>query len=174
MTLSIKVSHTKFPSLSLSPLVLDDASEMFVHLNDEETIKYLIGPPYPITIEQIRAYISSRPLVNGQASTFAIRDQNRMIGEVSLVPKTAAGTYELGYYLARPYWCNGIATAAVKTFLNEIHADKNTRIEAGYLADNIASEKILLKCGFTKIGYEQRAKNGLIYQGVKMVRTIVS
>ncbi|CAF1426600.1 unnamed protein product [Rotaria sordida] len=52
--------------LPLSPVTIDDASDMVVILNDEETVKYLIGPPYPISIEQIKDYISSRPSVNGK------------------------------------------------------------------------------------------------------------
>ncbi|UJR20262.1 hypothetical protein I4U23_023393 [Adineta vaga] len=178
MNSSFDLPHSKFPLLSLSPLIIEDAPEMLIHLNDEQTIKYLIGPPFPIEIEQVKGYISSRPFVNGQSLTYAIRDHNIMIGELSLVPQATVNTYELGYYLARPYWKNGIATAAVKIFLNEMIKQMKTKeeihIEAGYLADNVGSRKVLEKCGFIKIGYEEKMKNGQTFQGVKMIRIIAS
>ncbi|CAF0951660.1 unnamed protein product [Adineta steineri] len=176
MNFSVDLQHSKFPNLSISPMVTDDASEMFIHLNDEETVKYLIGPPFPITIDQIEDYISSRPSVNEYPTTFAIRDNKKMIGELCLIPRKIASTYELGYYLARPYWNNGITTAAVKTFLNimieRISTEHDIRIEAGYLADNLASENVLKKCGFTKTGCEVKMKNGQMFPAVKMARVI--
>ena len=177
MNVSFLISHPKYSSLSLSPLVIDDALEMLIHLNDEETVKYLIGPPFPLSIDQIKGYISSRPLFNEHSLTFAIRHNRKMIGEISLVPQKTPDTYELGYYLSRPYWNNGITTIAVKTYLNmmvkQISSGEDIRIEAGYLVDNFASERVLKKCGFMKVGNIEKMKNGQKLQGVEMVRIIV-
>ncbi|CAF0782274.1 unnamed protein product [Rotaria sordida] len=82
MNVSVPLPHSKYPALSLSPVTIDDASDMVVILNDEETVKYLIGPPYPISIEQIKDYISSRPSVNGLCLAWAIRYNGRLIGEI--------------------------------------------------------------------------------------------
>jgi ribosomal-protein-alanine N-acetyltransferase len=177
MNISFPLSHPKYSALSLSPVVMDDAAEMLIHLNDEEIVKYLIGPPFPMTIDQVKGYISSRPVVNHHSLTLAIRHNGKMIGEVGLVPQKTPQTYELGYYLSRPYWNNGITTTAVKTYLNvmvqQISTGEDIIIVAGYLIDNFASEKVLKKCGFMKMGLVEKVKHGQRVQGVEMVRIFV-
>ncbi|CAF3358446.1 unnamed protein product [Rotaria sp. Silwood2] len=176
MNVSVPLPHSKYQALSLSPVTIDDASEMVVLLNDEETVKYLIGPPYPISIEQIKDYISSRPSVNGHCLAWAIRHNGRLIGEIGLEFKQAPQTYELGYYLSRHYWNNGITSLATKTYLNmmmkRIIIGEDITIIAGYIIDNFASGKILKKCEFIEVGHEEKMKNGHKLQGVKMMRII--
>jgi ribosomal-protein-alanine N-acetyltransferase len=176
MNESFPLLHPKYLNLSLSPLVIDDASEIFTNLNDEETAKHLVGPPYPVSMTQVEDYISSRPSVNGYQLAFAIRHNGKLIGEVSIVPRKIPGTYELGYYICRSYWNNGITSAAVKLYLNivlkQINVGEDITIEAAYIKDNTGSEKVLRKCGFTEVGHEEKTKNGKILHGVKMRRII--
>ena len=93
---SVPLPHFKYSGLSLSPLTIDDAPEMVIILNDEETVKYLIGPPYPLSIEQVKDYISCRPFMNGHCLAWAIRHNDTLIGEVGLECKNPSQTYELG------------------------------------------------------------------------------
>lgn len=70
------------------------------------------------------------------------------IGYVQLV-KIEEG-YEIGYHIAKKYTGNGYATSGVKLFLNYLR--NNTDIKEVYgvaLSDNLASRRVLEKCGFT-------------------------
>ena len=71
------------------------------------------------------------------------------IGYVQLVPM--GGAFEVGYHIAKPYTCNGYATEAIKAFLEYIMPRKNINKVFGIcLCENIASVKVLEKCGFVK------------------------
>ncbi len=61
-------------------------------------------------------------------------------------------TREVTYWLGRPYWGRGIASAALRLFLRE----DSTRPLIGRAArDNLASIRVLEKCGFALLGYER-------------------
>lgn len=58
---------------------------------------------------------------------------------------------ELGYMIAPKYWGKGYVTEGVKTILNYAFNELNFHsIEAVIDSRHIASEKVLLKCGFAK------------------------
>ncbi len=73
------------------------------------------------------------------------------IGYVQAVP-VAEGAWEVGYHTAAPYTRRGYATEAVAAFLPVITARFGIReIQGVCLADNLASVKVLERCGFTKL-----------------------
>jgi len=56
---------------------------------------------------------------------------------------------EITYWIDRNFWGKGIATEAVKSFLNI----EDTRPIAGRVAfDNVASQRVLENCGFMRTG----------------------
>jgi len=55
---------------------------------------------------------------------------------------------EVGYWIAREYWGRGVATAALAAFLEE---ETRRPLTAGVAIHNIASRRVLEKCGFTVI-----------------------
>jgi RimJ/RimL family protein N-acetyltransferase len=64
-----------------------------------------------------------------------------------------SGEREVGYWIGREYWGKGVATRAVSTFLGHV---KTRPLYAHVAKDNIASIRVLEKCGF-KISGEDRA-----------------
>ena len=73
------------------------------------------------------------------------------IGYVQLVP-LANGTWEIGYHIAKRYTGRGYATEAVKAFLPVI--TKAAGIAEVYgicLKENLASRRVLEKCGFSPV-----------------------
>lgn len=55
------------------------------------------------------------------------------------------GEPEVGYWFGKSFWGNGIATLALKLLLDEV----DTRpLAARVVADNVASKRVLEKCGF--------------------------
>jgi len=96
-----------------------------------------------------QAYLSkfskllSDPTVNNQT----IMMDNKIIGSVAKF--VSEGNAEITYWLDRKYWGYGIASKALQKFLEL----ETTRPIFGRVAfDNLASQKVLEKCGFAKIG----------------------
>ncbi|HSL30463.1 MAG TPA: GNAT family N-acetyltransferase [Anaerolineales bacterium] len=62
------------------------------------------------------------------------------------------GEREVGYWLGKEYWGRGIATRALEQFLNEI---ETRPLYAHVAKQNIASRRVLEKCGFTVSGEDR-------------------
>jgi RimJ/RimL family protein N-acetyltransferase len=72
-------------------------------------------------------------------------------GEVAgnIVSFEQSGDTQVGYWLGQNYWGKGIATRALTVFLDQV----NVRPIYAYVAkQNIASRRVLEKCGFTICG----------------------
>ncbi len=70
------------------------------------------------------------------------------IGYVQAVP-LGDGVWEIGYHIGAKYTKHGYATEAVKAFMPVIMERIGIKKMAGIcLADNIASQKVMEKCGF--------------------------
>ncbi len=67
-----------------------------------------------------------------------------------------AGRPEVTYWLGKPYWGKGIATAALGAFLLQVTARP---MYARAAKDNLASLRVLEKCGFTIIGEDKGFAN---------------
>jgi ribosomal-protein-alanine N-acetyltransferase len=66
------------------------------------------------------------------------------------------GEAEITYWIDKKFWNKGIATKALKEFLE----NENTRPIFGRAAfDNFASQKVLEKCNFVKIGTDKGFAN---------------
>src|SRR5574342_624731 len=58
---------------------------------------------------------------------------------------------EVGYWLGRKFWGKGIATAALAEFLK---IEKTRPLMAHVVRHNVASQHVLVKCGFKVVGLE--------------------
>ena len=56
-----------------------------------------------------------------------------------------SGKWEVGYWIGKEYWGQGIATRALSAFLDLV---KTRPLQAGVAQHNIASIRVLEKCGF--------------------------
>ena len=77
----------------------------------------------------------------------------------NLVSFELSGEREVGYWLGREFWGRGIATRALSAFLAQV---KIRPLYAHVAKHNIASLRVLEKCGFTLQGEE---KNFAVIQG---------
>jgi RimJ/RimL family protein N-acetyltransferase len=59
---------------------------------------------------------------------------------------------EVTYWIGRSFWGKGIATAALKAFLT---VDPTRPLHARVASDNVASRRVLEKCGFQVIGHDR-------------------
>lgn len=66
------------------------------------------------------------------------------------------GEAEITYWIGKQYWGKGIATEALSQFLHHLKARP---LYARAATDNIASIRVLEKCGFTIYGYDKGFSN---------------
>jgi ribosomal-protein-alanine N-acetyltransferase len=95
-----------------------------------------------------------RPKPMGLFATI-FKKESRYIGRCGVYPHrdvenlVIPGEGTLGYYLARPYWGRGLATEAGRAFVQYGFGELGlTRLVAGTDAQNVASNRVLVKLGF--------------------------
>ena len=134
-----------------------DAPALAKILNDGEAHKFLSDLPLPYTAADAAWFINhclNAP--KDKTYQFAIVADGKLAGNISAergaknIQRLSA---ELGYYVARPLWGRGIATAAVKAIAKYIFENTDiVRLTAEVFAENAASARVLEKCGFRREG----------------------
>ncbi len=166
---------TERPDIRLRSIREYDLPEYVRQADDYEIWQFMRDEfPHPYTLEHAkRAYRSlweRRP-----DRYFAICSADRFVGHVhfdrndDILRKSAS----LGYWLGRPYWGNGIATAAIRALTN--HVFENTdivRLYARAFARNRGSIRVLEKSGYELDGYFECAieKEGSLHDQVQYSR----
>jgi RimJ/RimL family protein N-acetyltransferase len=104
-----------------------------------------------------------------------LRADETVIARVIIVDGEVAGTIaswgdpderEVTYWIGRSYWGRGIATGALNAFLT---VDRSRPLHARVAFDNVASHRVLEKCGFRVIATERgfaEARSGEIEEFV--------
>ena len=145
--------------LIIRRFVLSDANDVFECCNDYDVVKTTLGIPWPYTKEMAESWIDklAEREAEGSSYEFAIclkENPDKIIGCIALTdvhPK--AKRAEMGYWVARKYWKQGIATEAAKEMLRfgfdklGLHS-----IIARYFNINPASGRVMEKCGMTYVG----------------------
>lgn len=144
-----------------------DASALARHANNPNIAANLRDKfPNPYTLADAESFLS---FVTSKEphTTFAIATDTEAIGSIGLAVGEDVHrlTAELGYWIAEPYWGQGIATSAVIAItkygfqelgLNRIYAEPYSR--------SIASQRVLEKAGFVFEGILRASviKNGKV------------
>ena len=104
-----------------------------------------------------------------------LRADETVLARVIVVDDDVAGTIgswgdsgkrEVTYWIGRSYWGKGIATDALNAFLA---VDRSRPLHARVASDNVASVRVLEKCGFRVIATERsfaQARSGKIEEFV--------
>lgn len=66
------------------------------------------------------------------------------------------GQRQVGYWVGKEYWGRGVATAALSAFLR---SDRTRPLHARVAMQNVASIRVLEKCGFVIRGHDRPAAN---------------
>lgn len=125
-----------------------------VHINslDEDTRRFLPDEVFETVDEAketIQYLISVYASEDGPLVYPVLLKDGTNIGYVQLVPIKSG--FEVGYHIGKPYTCKGYASEALKAFLMD--SMKRKRIDRVYgicVYDNLASIRVLEKCGFQK------------------------
>jgi [ribosomal protein S5]-alanine N-acetyltransferase len=120
--------------------------------------------PSPYTTADAVEYIERNEAADPKTH-FAIALDNRIAGGVGYVLHDSERRIvaDFGYWLGEQYWGQGIATAACRA-VTDYAFDRHglRRIESAVYAPNVASRRVLEKCGYQREGLMRNAiiKNG--------------
>lgn len=144
-----------------------DAGDLAAALFNKNVLNNLRdGLPYPYTEQDAAEYIAAM-LSADEKDTFAyaVTVDDKAVGSIGAFRQENihCRTAELGYYLAEPYWGQGLMTDAIGQICAEIFATTDIlRIYAEPFSYNIGSCRALEKAGFQ---YEGTMKNNAVKSG---------
>jgi len=144
---------------------MDDLESLVKHANNSAIAKNLTDQfPHPYTHEHGRNFIGMATK-NSPVSIFAIDINGEAVGGIGIHRQMDihSRNAELGYWLAEPYWGNGIVTKAIVEMVGYgFRTFDIDRIFARPFGTNIASQKVLEKAGFMLEGKFEKTlfKNG--------------
>jgi len=143
--------------LILRPWREDDAEDLYIYASDPE-----VGPPagWPphTSVENSREIIRT---VLSKPETYAVclKENGKPIGSIGFHRNDLAEAndeYELGYWIGKPYWGQGLIPEASRKMLRYAFEDLNmNRIWCGYYHGNEKSRRVQEKLGFV---YQQRTE----------------
>lgn len=148
----------------LRPFTSADAPRVRVLAGDEEVAESTSLIPHPYGEGVADRWIATHAALRdrGTAFVYAVTraGDSLLVGavEVRLAPETLDS---LGYWVGRPYWGRGYATAATRALIAMSfgYLDCNA-LTASHLARNAASGRVLEKCGLVLVRRMEREHRG--------------
>jgi len=150
----------------LRPWQMGDAKSLAKYANNKKIAGNLRdGFPYPYTLHDARTWLEFA--LGNQNLLFAIEVDSKAVGGIGLIYKTDVykKSAEIGYWLGEAYWSKGIMTESINVLVKHTFANTEIiRIYAGVFENNIASARVLTKCGFylESVHHQAILKNGKI------------
>lgn len=167
--------HIETARLLIVPFTMDMAKDVHLNSLDENTCRFLPDEVFE-TVEEAADTLSFLMSVyeNGDGPyVYPFTDKNgSCMGYVQAVPMDD-DDWEIGYHTGGKFANQGYATEAVRAFLPVIMQRLGiSRIHGVCLAENIASLRVLEKCGFVKTFEGTGEYQGRTTQIVKYVFTL--
>lgn len=154
--------------IAFRPWQLSDLEALVRYANNPNVAAYMTdGFPHPYSVADGQKYLRM-VTTELEGNVFAITHNNEAIGSVGVFPETDVYRINahLGYWVAEPFWGNGIATQAIKWI--SAYAFRTfgvTRLYAKTFGKNAASHRALQKAGFE---LEAITKQSVIKRNVVM------
>ncbi|MRR09602.1 N-acetyltransferase [bacterium] len=145
----------------------DDARDVFEYSSDPEVTRFVFWSPHA-TVQESSDFVNRHVQLagNGELSSWAVEHKadDKLIGTCGFTWwRPEHGKAELAYALSRTYWNQGLVTeAAAACIAYGFDALKLNRIEARCMPENIASERVMQKCGMR---YEGTMRQTMMVKG---------
>ena len=145
--------------LVLRQLALNDVAA-FSKLADDYNISKMTGSlphPFPLYSAEFKIMYLRQQKRRGLAYPYAITvNGGELIGVMDLFRSAPDTALEIGYWIGKPYWGQGLSTEAAKAIIQEAKDRLGVQaLMAGVFADNPASLRVLEKLGFKTTGSEE-------------------
>lgn len=147
--------------LALRAVRDDDISAFFEHQRDERATA-MAGFPAKDR-EQHRAHWD-RIRSDGSVVTYTIAEGDLVVGHI--VSWLEDGCREIGYWVDPQHWGRGIASRALRLFLEEVG---ERPLRAHVVRHNVASIRVLEKAGFRRVGQPCPAEDGTVESVYELV-----
>lgn len=143
--------------LRLRPATLADASRIAALLNDWDVVRMLARVPYPYSLADAENWLAGIERSTIPSLVFVIDKGAGPMGIISLDPvasdKTGETVRELGYWLGKRHWGEGIMTEAAASIVKHGFDDLGLQeITSSALLENAGSLKVQDKVGFQLVG----------------------
>lgn len=144
----------------ITPLLGD--RDVWINLSDRV--------PHPYEQKHAEEFIE-RHSANHPPQNAAITIDDKPVGGIGIFPGEGINrvSAEMGYWIGKPYWGKGIASAALPAMTKYVADNfEFSRIFALVLVRNPASARLLEKSGYVREGYLKRSviKDGVIEDDV--------
>jgi RimJ/RimL family protein N-acetyltransferase len=128
----------------LREVVEADLSVFFEHQRDREAAAMAAFPP-----RERDAFMAhwAKTLANDSALTWTVVFGGAVAGNIGCWEDD--GRRLVGYWIGREFWGRGLATQALTELLDVVDARP---LRAYVVMSNVASIRVLEKCGFVKVG----------------------
>lgn len=152
----------KTARLTLRPFVASDAPDLARLLNVEEVARETLNVPFPYPADRALPFIleAGEKWQEKKGVTWAITDASgdTLIGGIGLVIVERHKRAELGYWVTRERWGQGVAGEAGKGVIAfGFDTLGLERIEANHYPENPASGAVLRKLGMRYEGHARHA-----------------
>ena len=156
------LKHTGTKTLRTNRLILrkfeiNDANDMFKNwANDEEVTKYLTWNPHgdiSITKSLLEEWVKSYNIDSTYNWVIQFGDTSDIIGGISIVEiNEYIQSFEVGYCISKNHWGKGIMSESLKAVIDYLFSQVGcNKITAKHDVRNIASGKVMIKCGMCYI-----------------------
>ena len=149
--------------LFIRMVALEDCYAYYQFCSKEEVCKYLTFNPYRHLYQakhSIENMIRAHLLGSDVNFSIILKNENKVIGSISLSFKDQLPLAEVGYILDDTYWHNGYMDEALKAIIKACKEYYHlTSIVASYISLNKASERLLAKNQFVIVNQQN---NGFI------------
>lgn len=137
--------------LTLRPLTLEDASDMFEYTSQQEATKFLSWTPHE-RIEETTRFLENVVTLYGSSHTefswaIQLKETGKMIGVVKLFEISKNNSRaEVSYILNSRFQGKGYINEAISSVIDFAFTEMNLiRVQARCTSDNKASEKVMQK-----------------------------
>lgn len=136
--------------LFLRPAWPEDWEAVLGGIADEGVVMNLARAPWPYGPEEAREFVSRGQDLCCPSFLLVRPDTGQAIGCAGL--GRDGDDFEIGYWIARPFWGQGFATEAGRGVIEIARLLGHRRLSAGHFVDNPASGRVLRKLGFVPTG----------------------
>lgn len=140
----------------IAPLIGD--RDVWINLSDRV--------PHPYELKHAEEFIARHSAID-PATNVAITVNDAPVGGIGIFPGEGINrvSAEMGYWLGKPHWGQGIASAALPAMTRYVAETFDfSRIAALVFTRNAASARLLEKAGYVREGHTKRSviKDGVI------------
>lgn len=140
------------------PVTMDDVADIYEYASDIEVVKTLSFPIHT-SLEMTKEVVQSYFLNELGKYVMIEKSTGDFLGIIDIRPTTGNKRMSFGYVLKRKHWGKGFMTEALQTMMEfGFHTLGVEAFYAEYLLENLASGRVMEKCGMKYVGI---IKNGV-------------